>query len=119
MSIRPDRRQVLRMALAGGASTALPTLSYAGVTAFKQGVAEAASSDEDLARFYRETNYAPIWTGENDAERRHAFLNALFLQTTMGFLRDAIQRRHLQISSMALTAHEAAGLRKSKLLACS
>lgn len=84
MSIRPDRRQVLHLALAGGAATVLPTLSYAGVTAFKQGVAEAASSDEDLARFYRETNYAPIWTGENDAERRHAFLNALFLADDHG-----------------------------------
>ncbi len=79
MTYSPDRRSVLTMAVAGGSAMMLPNLANAAVTAFKQGVAEAASSDDDLARFYREANYAPIWTGEGDAVRRSSLLNALHL----------------------------------------
>ncbi|HIF77034.1 MAG TPA: murein L,D-transpeptidase, partial [Sulfitobacter sp.] len=35
----------------------------AQVTAFKQAVAEAAAQDDDIAAFYRENDYAAIWTG--------------------------------------------------------
>ena len=43
-------------------ATAFPAKSE--VTAFKQAVAEAAALDRDLAEFYRESGYAPIWTDE-------------------------------------------------------
>ncbi|WP_372886511.1 murein L,D-transpeptidase [Shimia sp.] len=51
----------------------------AQVTAFKQAVAEAAARDRDLAAFYRETGYQPLWTGQ-DTEglaRRRALVEAL------------------------------------------
>ncbi len=51
----------------------------AQVTAFKQAVAEAAAGDEDIAAFYRETGYEPIWTGRGNAESRRLreFVSAL------------------------------------------
>ena len=55
------------------------TVSSAEVTAFKQAVAESAADDRDLAAFYRETGFAPVWTGRSaeDLARRKALLNAL------------------------------------------
>ena len=38
--------------------------AHAQVTAFKQAVAESASIDDDIATFYRNAGYAPLWTGE-------------------------------------------------------
>ncbi|QFT60018.1 murein L,D-transpeptidase [Sulfitobacter sp. THAF37] len=42
---------------------------HAQITAFKQAVAEAAADDADIAAFYRETGYQPIWTAPDDASR--------------------------------------------------
>ena len=59
------------------------TLAAAGertrVTAFKQAVAEAASSDKDIATFYRENDYAPVWTGTGaeHTDRRRSLLQAI------------------------------------------
>ena len=49
------------------------------VTAFKQAVAEAAARDADIAAFYRDTHYQPIWTGTDadDLDRRQALLKAI------------------------------------------
>ncbi|WP_204114233.1 L,D-transpeptidase family protein [Shimia biformata] len=51
----------------------------AEVTAFKQAVAEAAADDRDLAAFYRERQYAPVWTSSDATAtaRRAALLKAL------------------------------------------
>jgi murein L,D-transpeptidase YcbB/YkuD len=38
-------------------------------TAFRQAVAEAAAQDRDLAAYYRDTGYRPLWTGEGEADR--------------------------------------------------
>lgn len=56
-----------------------PSGARAQVTAFKQAVAEAASSDRDIAAFYRQTGYKPIWTGKGnrDRARRKALLKVL------------------------------------------
>ena len=43
--------------------------AVAQVTAFKQAVAEAAAQDDDIATFYRETDYAALWTGADDVHR--------------------------------------------------
>ncbi|MCW8843720.1 MAG: L,D-transpeptidase family protein [Rhodobacteraceae bacterium] len=53
--------------------------AQAEVTAFKQAVAEAAARDADIAGFYRDTNYQPIWTGTDadDLARRQALLKAI------------------------------------------
>ncbi|MEM6939179.1 MAG: L,D-transpeptidase family protein [Pseudomonadota bacterium] len=64
-------------ALLSVALTAPP--ASAQVTAFKQAVAEAASSDEDMATFYRESGYAALWTGASDLhlDRRAHLMHAL------------------------------------------
>jgi len=53
--------------------------AVAQVTAFKQTVAETAASDRDIAAFYRDRGYAPIWTGSTAADkaRRQALFDAL------------------------------------------
>ncbi len=77
--------------LAGGASAAALWLSGVGAASaaavvdipafspFRQAIAEAASDDEVLAAFYRETNYKGIWTGQGDraAQRRAALFQVL------------------------------------------
>ncbi|PIE08798.1 MAG: murein L,D-transpeptidase [Rhodobacterales bacterium] len=40
-----------------------------GFSAFAQAVAEEALADDEVARFYRETGYAPVWTGQDPAEK--------------------------------------------------
>jgi murein L,D-transpeptidase YcbB/YkuD len=47
------------------------------VGAFSQSVAAAASDDTAIAGFYRDTEYAPIWTGAGQEARRSALLSAL------------------------------------------
>jgi murein L,D-transpeptidase YcbB/YkuD len=56
-----------------------PTPVEAQVTAFKQAVAEAAARDSDIAAFYRENGYAPIWTGTGEADltRRAHLMHAI------------------------------------------
>lgn len=53
--------------------------AIAQVTAFKQTVAEAAAADRDIAAFYRDRGYSPIWTGSGaeDKARRKALFAAL------------------------------------------
>ena len=45
--------------------------------AFRQAVAESVSANATVSAFYRENEYAPIWTGAEDAPRREALLTAL------------------------------------------
>lgn len=56
-----------------------PHAATAQVTAFKQAVAETASTDDAVAAFYRGNGYEPIWTAEGDAAtaRRAALIDAL------------------------------------------
>ncbi len=46
--------------------------------AFREALAVAAAPDRDIAAFYKERNYRPIWTGRagRDAQRRRAFVEA-------------------------------------------
>ena len=75
------RRTVLSLLAAAlvcvGGVAATP--AAAQVTAFKQAVAEAASTDEEIAAFYRGNGYQPIWTSETgpDRDRRAEFLAAI------------------------------------------
>ena len=59
----------------------------AQVTAFKQAVAESASDDRDLAKFYRSTEFGAVWTGEGPefANRRKALLTAIQTVASHGF----------------------------------
>jgi L,D-transpeptidase YcbB len=47
------------------------------LTAFRQSVAEAASSVDALSDFYRSRDFMPLWTSAADAARREAFFRAL------------------------------------------
>ncbi|MDU9003287.1 L,D-transpeptidase family protein [Sedimentitalea todarodis] len=55
------------------------TPSIAQVTAFKQAVAEAASTDSDIAAFYRSNDFEPLWTGKSSEHqtRRVELIRAL------------------------------------------
>jgi L,D-transpeptidase YcbB len=48
-----------------------------GSSAFTRSVAEAAASDDVLAAFYSTADYADLWTGPDDADRRGALVLAL------------------------------------------
>ncbi|MEQ8340558.1 MAG: L,D-transpeptidase family protein [Marinovum algicola] len=82
--------------LMGGVALAIATLglpsqpAFAQVTAFKQAVAESASADRDIAAFYRETGFAPIWTGDSDIHRarRAALLQAVSRASLYGLPAD-------------------------------
>src|SRR6056297_711292 len=58
------------LALAHTLFSAAPSHAVGQVTAFKQAVAEAAAKDRDLAAYYRENNYQPLWTGASRTEQR-------------------------------------------------
>lgn len=51
----------------------------AQVIAFKQAVAEASANDRDLAGFYKDAGYEPVWTGADarSQARRQALLRAM------------------------------------------
>ena len=67
------------LALGGICAFGMPTETSAQVTAFRQAVAEMASVNEDVAKFYRENGYEALWTtdGEESRLRRAALLRAL------------------------------------------
>ncbi len=52
-------------------------LAMESTTPFTQALAEAASGTEALARFYAARDYAPLWTGPGDVDRRQTLLAAL------------------------------------------
>ncbi len=69
---------VIAAAILAGSSAVAEDRRLA-ITPFVQAVAEAAASDREVAAFYRETGYQPIWTGDDarSKERREAFLRAV------------------------------------------
>lgn len=70
---------VFALTLAGFGSLGLAPEAAAQSTAFRQAVAETASVNEDVAQFYRESTYAPLWTDGDEVSslRRAALLRAL------------------------------------------
>lgn len=70
---------VAGIALAAAMGFTIPVPASAQVTIFKQAIAESASDDRDIAAFYRENKFEPIWTGTSDEHRarRAALLNAV------------------------------------------
>ena len=86
MSFSVTRRLLPALVLALGAFIAAGVSAplEAQVTAFKQAVAEAAHGNEAVATYYRTHNYAPIFTGKDDARRRSALLKALDEAATHG-----------------------------------
>lgn len=73
---------MVRGALVAGVlvlGTAWTAPAAAQVTMFKQAVAESAAEDRDIAAFYRDRAFEPIWTGADETHRarRAALLGAL------------------------------------------
>ena len=81
MAFAIDRRRVLHLmtsALAAGAVLQTGPAYAAGlISAFAQALSAAAQDDETLAAFYRNRNYATLWTGPADEARRHSLFAAL------------------------------------------
>ncbi|UWQ60271.1 L,D-transpeptidase family protein [Leisingera caerulea] len=68
------------LALGGLAAGTIAGAAQADIpAAFRQAVAEVASTDDAVARFYRENGYQAIWTGPDEVsrQRRSALLAAL------------------------------------------
>jgi murein L,D-transpeptidase YcbB/YkuD len=81
MSLRFARTSLLALALAvapAGLSSMLPGTAEAQTfSAVRQAIAEASSTDESLATFYRAQDFQPIWTSSAAIERRSALIAAL------------------------------------------
>ncbi|MCK5502188.1 MAG: murein L,D-transpeptidase, partial [Tritonibacter mobilis] len=62
-----------------GASVFLAQDASAASTGFRQAVAEMAWEDDAVASYYRQNDYAPIWTADTpeSAARRRALMQAL------------------------------------------
>ena len=73
------RRILVTAAVILAGSSAVAEDRRLAITPFVQAVAEAAASDREVAAFYRDTGYQPIWTGDDarSKERREAFLRAV------------------------------------------
>ena len=88
MAFEIDRRRVLHLvtsALATGAVLGAWPASAAGlISAFAQALSAAAQDDEALAGFYRNRNYATLWSGPADEARRHSLMSALEGATAHG-----------------------------------
>ena len=74
----PSRTRLI-CALTTALALALPAGVQAMVqtTAFTQALAEAATGGEEVAAFYAARDYAAVWTGPADIERRQVLLTAL------------------------------------------
>ncbi|GGH17887.1 Murein L,D-transpeptidase YcbB/YkuD [Cribrihabitans marinus] len=64
---------------AAGLALVLAGPAVAQVTAFKQSVAVASYGNDEIGAFYRDRNYAPLWTGQGPEQtaRRAALIEAL------------------------------------------
>jgi len=71
MSLLPVLAAILSL------SILVPAPVEAYVTAFRQAIAEGVATHDEMAEFYRDRDFQPIWTGEGHADRRHALLSAL------------------------------------------
>lgn len=74
--------------------------------AFAQAVAEAAIGREEVAAFYRETGYQPIWTGQTEAERARleALLKAILSADDHGLPVGAYDTTELQAMMRAVAS---------------
>ncbi len=106
----------LRLTMLGAAFVAVQVFAggqaIAQVTAFKQAVAEAASQDRDIADFYRDHNYLPIWTGDeqSDRARRQALFQAIAQADAHGLPVSRYKADELMAQLRAVRSHRDRGL---------
>lgn len=98
------------VAVLAQALSAAPVVAQ--VTAFKQAVAEMASSDRDLAEFYRSGDYQPVWTGEGDVDRtrRQALFQAIANAGAHGLPTERYGADELMAQLRAVRSHRDRGL---------
>lgn len=78
MNGQASRRSVLGMMAGGGLAGILPGRAFAqALPAFSMTLADSVADNPGLSAFYRDTNYAPVWTGSDHAARRTALVTAL------------------------------------------
>ncbi|MFP7675142.1 murein L,D-transpeptidase [Marivita sp. S0852] len=79
MIYRTVLRSAAVVALVAATQIAPQPAQAVQITAFQQAVAENVSRDDQIAAFYRERGFSPIWTGptQADFDRRTALLDAL------------------------------------------
>ncbi len=70
-------RTVMISFLGSAAPFVMAGQADAQLSPYVQALAEAASEQDVVAAFYAQRDYAPVWTGAADAERRAALLDAL------------------------------------------
>ena len=106
MGFAIDRRRVLSLMSSALAATAVFGTNSASaaalVSAFAQSVAAAAQGDDALADFYRNRNYATLWTGDVDIERRHSLIAAFDAAPAHGLpaARYSSEALHAQFASV-------------------
>ncbi len=76
MSFAMDRRRALFLMTSAVTAAAAPVWAGTLISAFAQAVSAAAQDNETLANFYRNRNYATLWTGVADQDRRQNLLAA-------------------------------------------
>ncbi|MEO6299016.1 MAG: L,D-transpeptidase family protein [Paracoccaceae bacterium] len=88
MTFAISRRGALRVMTSALASAAVfganPGMAAGLMSAFTQSLAEAAADSDVVAAFYRDHDYATLWTGAADADRRQVLLNAFDTATAHG-----------------------------------
>ena len=88
-----------------------PEIGSLRITAFAQALAEASAEETALAAFYRAREFAPVWTGPEDAPRRRAFLSALARAGEHG-----LPARRYDIDGLTAAFHAVASERDRGLL---
>ena len=68
---------IFAIALSGFGAALPQALMAQAFSAERQSIAEAAAADEALVAFYRDRDFAPVWTGPEDEARRTALVRAL------------------------------------------
>ena len=100
MTFAMDRRNALRVMTSALAVSAVlrgsPGMAAGLMSAFTRSLAEAAADDAVIAAFYRNHDYATLWTGPADADRRQILLSAFDMAPAHGLpvqRYDAVQMR--------------------------
>jgi len=108
LSARPAL--VLLSVLLAAVLALAPAPGRAESLAFRQAVAEAVAEDAPLAEFYRARDFAPLWTGAGDAERRAALFAALDAAPAHGLPAARYDAEGLRAAFRATGSERARGL---------
>ena len=115
-----SRRDALRTAAALGLSglgvtglLARPVAAQA-FPAFGQALAEGVAGDSGLSAFYRETGYAPVWTGPDHANRRSALVSALSRAAEHGLPPERYELQSLIAAYHAVTSERDRGFLEAR-----